>query len=299
MKHRLLAAMAAAALIATTLAWSAASGAGGTYSQDCDTGYPNNTRTYAYKDITVPLAAIQSASGRATVRLLRPCTSPDSPDSAGGSYVMATNIQQSPGSTLGMVQLGYGAAWCPPGYSECPVPSGGNNYALYTPSDSATGSGCGAPGCLATASWLPNGGRLVNGHRYQFSIAGGVTEGAAPFRPLWRFCVADLTAGGSNLCSEIPRTWGNDAWGYQTGSSAYGHNAWWGFETQNSADAIGVTDTGNIDLVAAYITETNVGPNPYQPLTCNTIDPLPYYGCKLSRTSGYAADTINATTARH
>jgi hypothetical protein len=94
---------------------------------------------------------------------------------------------------------------------------------------------CGQPGCLSVASWYHNG-VATYGSVYRFRIESWV---GALNAPQWKICIRNMTTGEAYVCTYIQRTWG---------AENYAGMVWWLYETRNSADAIGHTNGGNVDM---------------------------------------------------
>ena len=193
----------------------------------------------------------------APVRELYPCTLVAG-NPSGVSLVLPANLQQQ--SSFGganTVQLGYGKR--------------SGDFFLdfyYTAADNQSG-------LLTAVTWFV--GPTV-GHFYGFSITAKKVGG----NNYWRYCISDLTALTSG-CTDRAATWTS------------GSMAWWGYETHDVNDALGVRYGDTSAAISALNYRTNNTWTHLLSPVCIARDAgLPYYHCDQA-----AGDAINGYTTAH
>lgn len=197
------------------------------YTYDCDTGTmpASHYHMYVHKETANNNDEFDGVIGEAFARNRATCFGA-SPAKQGFSAVFPANLQQGLNGG-GLVQVGF--------YEDSSM---NNTVMVYTPWDHAEPGQCVVqgvpqPGCLAVANWYNGGAPVCTTCLYRFRI-----QWVSSFlNEDWQICIRNVSNGQAYVCHQIDFTWGG---------SNRAKVAWWLYETQNSADAIGHTDTGNI-----------------------------------------------------
>jgi hypothetical protein len=260
-------------LLSLSLQWTAQDVFATAYTYDCDSGTMPAAQyhMYVHKETANSTDEFNGVIGEAYARDRATCFAGN--PKHGFSAIFPANLQQLT-TGGGLVQVGI--------YEDSGMDS---TTMVYTPWDHAVANQCGGqPGCLAVADWYHSGGPVCTTCLYRFRIQAI----GNPQVPNWELCIRNVSNGESYVCKTIARTWG---------AVNYAKLAWWTYETQNSADAIGRTNVGLIHLRwlqyrresdGVWMVRTNMGnePPPYDYNNqggCRGWASTPsYYDCGIS-----------------
>ncbi len=173
------------------------------YAYSCGTGSVDTNWTVVDRAKSSP--NITGVIGQATVRTLRPCTSPNSAN-WDIPWVLPANLQYDTTNADRIVQIGFAKCGRPVADGDCNgnIPNDGNLHFVYTASDSSGG-------LLKLADgWYK---APIVGHEYRFKIVNGTD--------VWTYCIQDRTAGEGYDCHNTADTWTS------------GTYSWYGTETNN------------------------------------------------------------------
>jgi len=215
------------------------------------------TNHYTTNKVTTGNTKQNGVEGFAYARDLYPCDLVVG-NQPGFSMVLPASLQQSALGGASIVQLGYGKRSGDPWMDF-----------WYTATDNLNGA-------LTNVDWFV--GPTV-GHSYSFTIT---AKKVGP-NNFWHYCINDWTNLTSG-CHDTAATW------------TYGYMSWWGYETKNVNDALGVRygDVGAPIAGLRYRLTNGTWTQVLSPVCIARDTGKSYYHCDQA-----AGDAINGYTTAH
>lgn len=231
----------------------------------------SNYQRFFYKDSSSNYDGVYAQS---TWRALNPCdpTGEGTHTRWGQAYVLITEQHYGDGHDNKMVQLGYGKCSAQSGW-VCAFGDANARHFVYTANDNSGG-------VLADADSWSGVGQPVSGHTYGFYIK--------RLTSTWRYCITDLgPPTGTSYCHDTAASFSN------------GEDVWYGGETHNSRDEMGVNGGGLgfavSDMEVHYVSSGVWSIGATGSGTCNgSIGSASYYHCLWG-----PSDTIDPYTDAH